>query len=162
MKFSFFWIGTIITIIGIGWITGVYLESNKEHSEFLLSSRESYLQEMQMTGEYLGYYKISVPSLNDSIFVQVVNSEGNIISDKKIDTKISVNYFNIDKSGLYLIKFTNISDHQITTKIEIGNLNSFQLVYPGVTIFLGMILVVIGTFVKLKNHKIAHPDENSS
>jgi len=162
MKISIFWIGVIISVIGITWISMIYVNSNKEYSEFLLAPRESQPQELHMTGKDVGYYKISVPNLDDNTFVQIIDPYGNIIEDKKIETKMSVNYFDIKDSGLYTIKITNVSDHQFTIGSEFGNTNSGMMLNPGIVILCGMIVVVCGAFKRLQNYKIAQPDESSS
>lgn len=151
MKISIFWIGVIISVIGIMWISAIYVNNDNEYSEFLLAPRESQMQELQMTGKDIGYYKISVSNLDDSTFVQIINPSGNIISDKKIETKMSVNYFDIEDSGLYTIKITNTSDHQFTASSEFGNTNVEKMLGPGIIVLCGMIIVVFGSFRKLQN-----------
>jgi hypothetical protein len=75
---------------------------------------------------------------------------------------MAINYFDFLNSGTYTLKATNLSDHEIIIEIEFGNTNSSEIIYPGIILFVGIILIIISAFMKLKNYKIAQPDENIS
>ena len=62
----------------------------------------------------------------------------------------------------YTIKITNISDHTIPIDVEFGDTNVSQIKNPGIVLFCGIMLMIISSYIKLKNYKIAQPDENIS
>ena len=47
-------------------------------------------------------------------------------------------------------------------EVEFGNTNVSQIRNPGIVLFLGFVLMVISGYRKLKNYKIAQPDEKIS
>ena len=50
----------------------------------------------------IGYYKIYMPEFTDeNIFVQILDTNLNIIQEQKVNTKFSVAYFDFDKEWEY-------------------------------------------------------------
>jgi hypothetical protein len=98
--------------------------------------------------------------LKYKIFVQVLDDNENIISEKNIETKMSVSYFDFDQSGKYTINVVNTLEHPIDIQIELGNTAVKEMIYSGIMTFAGGIIIVISSFIKLRNYKIEHPDEN--
>ena len=84
----------------------------------------------------------------------------NVIKEQKINTKFLVSYFDFDKDGTYTIKVSNISENQVNVQIEFGDTNSQEMVVPGVMILLGSLLIMLISYLKIKNYKIEQPDEN--
>ncbi len=84
----------------------------------------------------------------------------NVIKEQKINTKFLVSYFDFDKDGTYTIKVSNISENQVNVQIEFGDTNSQGMVVPGVMILLGSLLIMLISYLKIKNYKIEQPDEN--
>ena len=50
------------------------------------------------------------------IFVQVLDTKDNVIQEQKIQTKMSVGYFDFIEDGTYTVKITNISKNQFICK----------------------------------------------
>lgn len=162
-KISLFKIGLILTVIGIVWIGVVFLQAEKNFEIFRLKDSQSLVSNMDLVGAGIGFYKTMMPDFaGESIFLQILDPNGNVIADKQIETKMAVNYFDFLNSGTYTLKATNLSDHEIIIEIEFGNTNSSEIRYPGIILFIGIILIIISAFMKLKNYKIAQPDENIS
>jgi len=156
-----FKIGIILSVIGIIWTSIIFVESNKISEEFTLESQHSHKIQLNFEGEGIGYYKILMPEfLKYKIFVQVLDESGNIISEKNVETKMSVSYFDFDQSGKYTVNIVNILKHPIGIEIELGNTKVEEMVYSGIMTFVGGIIIVISSFFKLKNYRIEHPDEN--
>ena len=102
-----------------------------------------------------GFYKIIINNFNEnSIFVQIFDSKQNIIHDKKIETEMSVNYFDIDSNEKYKIILTNLSEKKTKLVFEYGNLNYSKIILPGFMSLLGLILMIFGIYKKLTNQKV--------
>ena len=163
MKISLFKIGIILSILGMIWISVEFLEGDKVSEQFLLESGESYKLSQNFEGNDIGYYKIFMPEyLGYEIFVQILDNQKNIISEQTVHTKMSVGYFKFEKSGTYIINISNVSKEQIDFQVEFGETNSQQMILPGIMVLVGAIIIIVISFLKLKNHKIEHPDENIS
>ena len=100
--------------------------------------------------------------LDEEIFVQILDPNENVIQEQIIQTKMSVGYFDFDKNGEYTIKITNISKNSIDIEIEFGNTNSQKMIPSGVITLVGAITMMIFAYIKIKNYKIEHPEENIS
>ncbi len=162
MKFSLFKIGLILTILGVIWIAYTFSENQKISQSWTLDTSQTKILGVDLIGEDIGFYKISLPSLEDSVFVQIQNSKGSIIADKKIETKSAVNYFDFRDSGVYTIKVTNLSENSLIVDVEFGQTNVSEIRYSGIVVLVGIILMIFGSYNYLKNHKIAQPEENIS
>ena len=161
-RLSLFKIGLILTIIGVMGIGFIFSESEKISQSFRLDSEQVTSFDLKLQNQGIGFYKISVPDLGDAVFIQILDSEENIIADKKIETKMAVNFYDFEYAGVYTIKITNLSDHTIPIDIEFGDTNVSQIKNPGIVLFCGIMLMIISGYIKLKNYKIAQPDENIS
>ncbi len=161
-KLSLFKIGLILSVIGVVFVGYGFSEGEKISQTFLLDTEQTETLELRLQDSGIGFYKISVPDLGDSVFIQIVDSQHNVLADKKIETKTAVNYFNFENSDVYTLKVTNLSDHQISVQIEFGDTNLSQIRYPGIVLFVGVVLLMISGYRRLKNYKIAQPDENIS
>jgi len=156
-----FKIGIILSMIGIIWTSGIFIESTKISEEFTLESQHSHKIQVDLEGEGIGYYKIFMPEfLKYKIFVQILDEDENIISENNIETKMSVGYFDFEHSGKYTVNVVNTLEHPIDIEIELGNTNVKEMIYSGIMTFVGGIIIVIMSFIKLRNYKIEHPDEN--
>src|SRR3989338_1369159 len=100
--------------------------------------------------------------VGNQIFVQILDRNQNIISEEIIQTKMSVGYFDFEKSGSYTAKITNPSENQINLQIEFGDANSENMISPGVMILVGAVMIIVSSYMKLKNYSIEQPDENIS
>ncbi|MBT4299526.1 MAG: hypothetical protein HOC31_00405 [Nitrosopumilus sp.] len=97
---------------------------------------------------------------NENIFVQILDTNLNIIQEQKVKTKLSVAYFDFDKNGIYTIKVSNISEKSVNVQIEFGNTHSLGMLVPGIMILAGSLIVMLISYLKIKNYKIEQPDEN--
>jgi len=162
MKLSLFKIGLILTILGVILSAYTFSENHKISQSFSLDSSQTKTLDVGLIGEDIGFYKISLPSLGDSVFVQIQNSKESVITDKKIETKSAVNYFDFRDSDIYTIKVTNLSENSLIVDVEFGQTNVSEMKYSGIIVLVGIILMIFSSYNYLKNHKIAQPEENSS
>jgi len=161
MKISLLKIGIILSIIGVIWTSAIFIESEKISEEYTLESQYSHKIQLNFDGSGIGYYKILMPEfLKYEIFAQVLDENDNIISEKNIETKMSVSYFDFNQSGKYTINVVNTQEHPIDIQIELGDTKVEEMIYSGIMSFGGGIIIVISSFIKLRNYKIEHPDEN--
>jgi len=161
LKISLFKIGIILSVIGVIWTSAIFIESEKISEEYTLESQNSHKIQLNFDGNGIGYYTIFMPEfLKYEIFVQVLDDDKNIISEKNIETKMSVSYFDFNQSGKYTINVVNTLEHPIDIQIELGDTKVEEMLYSGIMSFAGGIMIVSLSFVKLRNYKIEHPDEN--
>jgi len=145
------------------WISLVFVEGEKITEQFLLEPSNSHHVNLDFQGNGIGYYKIFMPDyLGYEVFVQVLDYNKNIISEQTVHTKMSVGYFEFEKNGKYTISVSNISKEKINMQVEFGETNSENMIPSGIMILVGVILIISISFMKLKNYKIEHPDENIS
>lgn len=150
-----------MAIIGIGWMSYQFYISEKVSGNFTILVDETIQLETNLETS-LGFYKISLPELGDSVFVQIIDPFGRIILDKKIETKLSVNYFEPGYDGRYILKVTNLGNHPMSIGVEFGDTSSNEMEYAGILLFCGILLVIFSSFRKLYHYKIAQPDEKNS
>ena len=163
MKISAFKIGLVLVIIGMIWVAVIFNETEKNHEEALLKKSNSIESKLELIGADIGYYKIYMPEFNnESVFVQILDKNLNIIQEQKVNTKFSVAYFDFDRDGVYTIKVSNISDNSIDVQIEFGDTHSQKMVAPGIMILVGSLIMMLISYLKIKNYNIEQPDENIS
>lgn len=156
-------IGLILAVIGIVAIIIVFDDNQKITSVRTLELEDTYSLSLDLKDGGIGYYKITIPSFDGQmIFVQIEDSIGNVISDKKIQTKMSVNYFNFQSGGKYTLKITNVSEKQVSLQAEFGNTEVSALRIPAGILGIGIMLVLFGIYKRLRNYSTAQPDENIS
>ena len=142
---------------------GIIAVQNDKISEiFILKATQTGIYEIYLNGEDIGFYKISVRELGESVFAQILNPQGNIISDKKLETRLAINYFDIKESGTYMIKITNLNKHNLIVEMEMGQINISELRNPGIVLMIGIMLMTLSGYRKLKNYNIAQPEEKIS
>jgi hypothetical protein len=163
LNVSIFKIGIILSIIGAVWISVVFLEGNRISEEFLLEPSSSNNIRLEFVGNDIGYYEIFMPEFSgEEVFVQVLDSNKNIISEQSVQTKMSVGYFDFDKNGEYSVRIANISENSTSLQVELGDTNSRNMIPPGVIVLVGTLMIIVASYMKLSDYKIAHPDENIS
>lgn len=157
-----FKIGWILVIAASVW-TGVIFESGEKiQDQILLKQSTSFEIKSSLITNGIGFYKIFMPEFNgEEIFVQILDPNENIVEEEKIQTKMSVGYFDY-KDGIYTMKITNISKNTINMQIELGNTNSNGMILSGILILIGAISLIIISYFKLKNYNMAQPDEKIS
>jgi hypothetical protein len=145
------------------WLSLVFYQGEKTMENFSLQSSESAEMQMYFEGKDIAFYKIFIPEFSvDGIFVQVMDQNHNIISDGVVATKMSVGYFDFEKSGEYTIKITNLSKQQMNLEVEFGDTNGREMVIPGIITLAGGLMIVVALYIKLRDYRIEQPDENIS
>jgi len=163
MKISAFKIGLVLVIIGMIWVSVIFNETEKNHEDTLLKKSSSIESKLEFTGADIGYYKIYMPEFNnESVCVQILDKNLNVIQEQKVNTKFSVAYFDFSKNGVYTIKVSNISENSINVQIEFGDTHSQKMVAPGIMILVGSLIMMLISYLKIKNYNIEQPDENIS
>lgn len=163
MKLTLFKLGLVVTVIGILWTGLEFSNGEKISKNFNLFEKQTNTLDIELSNSGIGFYKITVPEFErDSLFIQVLEPNENIIVDKKIETKMSVNFFEFKNDGNYLLKITNISNKPVKLQVEFGDSNSSQMRIPGIVLFIGVILMIVASYQKLRNYNMAQPDEKIS
>jgi predicted histidine transporter YuiF (NhaC family) len=73
-----------------------------------------------------------------------------------------VAYFDFSRDGVYTIKVSNISENSINVQIEFGDTHSQKMIAPGIMILVGSLIMMLISYLKIKNYNIEQPDENIS
>ena len=163
MKLSLFKIGIGLIILGTIWLYVVFSQGERTWDNFYLKPSDSREIDMYFEGADIAYYKIFMSEFSsDGVFVQIMDQNRNIISDGVIATKMSVGYFDFEKSETYAIKITNLSNQQIELEVEFGETNGREMVIPGVITLAGGVMMVVSLYIKLRDYRIEQPDENIS
>ena len=163
MKLSLFKIGLVLVIIGIVWTSLIFVDTEKTFEEVLLKQSTSFELESEFVGSDIGFYKVYMPEFSgEEVFVQILDIRDNVIQEQKIQTKMSVGYFDFNGDGTYTAKITNISKNPIDLQVEFGNTNSQEMIPAGILILVGAITMIVMSYLKIKNHNMAQPDENIS
>ena len=156
-------VGFVLVIIGVIWTSLIFNETEKIHDLVLLEKSNSFETKIEFTGSDIGYYKFYMPEFSgNEIFVQVLDTKKNIIQEQKIQTKMSVGYFDFIKNGTHILKITNISKEAINLQIELGSTNSQKMFPSGIMTVVGAVLIMITSYFKIKNYKIEQPEANIS
>ena len=163
MNLTLFKLGLVVTVIGILWTGFEFSNGEKISKNFNLFEKQTDTLDIELLNSGIGFYKITVPEFErDSLFIQVLEPNENIIVDKKIETKMSVNFFEFKNDGSYFLKITNLSNKPVKLQVEFGDTNSLQMKIPGIVLFIGVILMIIVSYQKLRNYNMAQPDEKIS
>ena len=145
------------------WLSVIFLEGDRILENFSLKSSDSAEIQMYFEGKDIGYYKIFIPEFSgEGVFVQILDQNHNVISDGIVETKMSVGYFDFEQSGVYVAKITNLSNDQMNLEVELGDTNGREMVMPGIVTLVGGLIIVIASYIKLRDYRIEQPDENIS
>ena len=163
MKISPFKTGLILVIVGIIWTGLIFDETEKKHDSILLEQSNSFEVKSEFFGSDIGYYKLYMPEFGgEEIFVQILDTNENVIEEQMVQTKMSVGYFYFNENGKHTVKITNIAKNPIDIQIEFGNTNSQKMLPSGIMVLAGALLMMIMSYMKIKNYKIEQPEENIS
>ena len=163
MIVSPFKIGLALVIVGIVWTGFIFDETEKRYDSIILKQSNSFEVKSEFYGSDIGYYKLYMPEFSgERIFVQVLDMRGNVIKEQSIQTKLSVEYFDFDETAKYTLKITNIAKDQVGIQVEFGNTNSQKMVPSGVMILVGALVIMVTSYLKIKNYKIEQPEANIS
>lgn len=155
-----FKIGIGLTIIGMVWLSVVFYQGDKISEKFSIKSSDSAEIEMYFEGKDIGYYKIFMPEFaGEGVFVQILDKNQNVISDGIVETKMSVGYFDFE-GGIHTAKITNLSNDQMNLEVELGDPNGREMIIPGIVTLVGGLIIIITSFIKLRDYRIEQPDEN--
>ncbi|HSB56539.1 MAG TPA: hypothetical protein VLD38_01850 [Nitrosopumilaceae archaeon] len=161
--YSPFRIGLALIVIASLWITILFSGSEKISSSTYLESKETSSLELNLDKSGIGFYILTVPDFSkDILFVQILDSNGSVIADKKITTKMSVNYFKFSHSGRYIMEITNISEKSVRIQADFGDTKASDLLIPVLISFLGTGIIIISGYRKLTSQNTAQPEENNS
>ena len=163
MKISPFKIGLVLVIVGMVWTAFIFDETEKKYDSIILKQSNSFETKSEFFGADIGYFKLYMPEFNgEEIFVQILDPKDNVIQEQMVQTKMSVAYFDFIEDGTYTIKITNIANNSIDIQIEFGNTNSNKMYPSGILILVGAIVMMIISYLKIKNYNIEQPEENIS
>lgn len=163
MKISPFKMGLVLVIVGMVWTAFIFDETEKKYDSILLKESNSFEVKSQFFGIDIGYYKLYIPEFaGEQIFIQILDPKENVIAEQMVQTKMSVAYFNFNEDGEYIIKITNIAKNQIDVQIEFGNTNSQKMLPSGIMVLVGALVMMIMSYMKIKNYNIEQPEENIS
>ena len=163
MKISAFKVGLVLVVIGMIWVSVIFNETEKNHDSVVLQKSNSIESKLDFSGVGIGYYKIYIPEFsNQNVFVQILDKNLNVIQEQKVNTKFSVAYFDFNKDGIYTIKVSNISENSVNLQIEFGDTHSQKMITPGIMILLGSLIMMLISYLKIKNYNIEQPDDNIS
>ena len=156
-------LGLGLTIIGIIWISFIFVETEKIQDTISLKQSNSFELKLEFTGADIGFYRVYMPEFSgEEVFIQILDTKDNVIQEEEIHTKMSVGYFDFNEDGTHTVKITNISKNQINLQVEFGNTNSLQMIPAGILILVGSLIMIAMSYLKIKNYKIEQPDENIS
>jgi len=145
------------------WLSLIFNDGDKTAGSFSLRPSDSVEMKMNLEGRDIAFYKVFMPEFSGhGVFVQIMDQKRNIISDEMVETKMSVGYFDFEESGSYVMKVTNLSKDQINVDIELGDTNGREMILPGIVILTGGLMTVVMLYIKLRDYRMAQPDENIS
>lgn len=141
----------------------IFDETEKKYDAVVLKESSSFQTKQEFSGIGIGYFKLYMPEFSgEEVFVQILDTKDNVIQEQMVQTKMSVGYFDFNEDGKYTMKITNIGKNPINLKTEFGNTNSQKMFASGIMIFVGAIIIMIVSYVKIKNYSIEQPEENIS
>ncbi|MDH3677340.1 MAG: hypothetical protein OEQ12_03455 [Nitrosopumilus sp.] len=150
-------------MVGMIWLSVVFNEGERTSEKLSLKSSDSAEIQMYFEGKDIGYYKIFMPEFSgEGVFVQILDQNLNIISDGPVETKMSVGYFDFEQSGVFVAKITNLSNAQMNLEVEFGDTNGREMIIPGIVTLVGGLMIVIASYIKLRDYRIEQPDEKIS
>ena len=162
-RYSSFKIGITLVVIASIWIWVLFSGSEKVSLSTELNAKEITTIDLYLTKNGLGYYTITIPEYAKHVlFVQILDPYGNVIADKKITTKMSVDYFRFLDTGKYTMEITNFSEEPVLIEASLGDTTTSQLLIPAIIAFFGAVIVVYSGYRKLSNQSTAQPEENIS
>ena len=163
MKISPFKLGLGLVIVGMIWTAFIFDETEKRYDSILLKQSNSFEAKSGFFGIDIGYYKLYMPEFTgEEIFVQILDTKENVVAEQMVQTKLSVGYFDFNEDGEYTLKITNIAKNQIDVEIEFGNTNSQKMFPSGIMVLVGAVIMMIMSYMKIRNYKIEQPEENIS
>jgi len=161
MRLSLFKISILLIIIGASGTGIIFSESDKIQQFMMLKQTESNQVNLYLEVGDIAYYKITIPEFEgEGVFYRIVDENYDTISKGISETKMSIRYFDVKESGMHTIIVTNLSQESMNYEIEIGSTDSNKIMIPAGIMFVGGLLLLFTSFMKLKNYRTEQPDEN--
>jgi|SRR5256885_472651 len=162
-KLTPFRIGLSLMAIGSIWMALAFSTAEKTSQDLSIGTKENVNLNLDLKGKGLGFYKITIPDYSKEIvLVKVLDPQGNMMDLKRIETKMSVNYFEFSYTGKYTLEITNFSENPIQIEAEFGDTKSAEFTFPSFIALIGACLIVWSGYKRLQNYSTAHPEENKS
>ena len=161
MRLSLFKISILLIIIGASGTGIIFSESDKIQQVMTLKQTEFNEVSLFFEAEDIAYYKITIPEFEgQGVFYRIVDENQNTISKGISETKMSIRYFDVKESGVHTMIVTNLSQENMKYEIEIGSTDANKIMIPAGIMFVGGLLLLFTSFMKLKNYRTEQPDEN--
>ena len=161
MRLSLFKISILLVIIGASGTGIIFSESDKIQQVMTLNQTEFNEVSLFFEAEDIAYYKITIPEFEgQGVFYRIVDDDQNTISKGISETKMSIRYFDVKESGMHTMIVTNLSQESMKYEIEIGSTDANKIIIPAGIMFVGGLLLLFTSFMKLKNYRTEQPDEN--
>ena len=161
MKLSLFKISILLIIIGASVTIIVFSESEKLEQFMILEQAESDKISLYFEAGDIGYHKVTIPEFDSQrFFYRIVDDNYDIISKGLIQTKMSIRYFDVKESGTYTMILSNAVKEKMNYQVEIGSTDNMNISIPTGIMFVGGLLLLFTSYIKLKNYRTEQPDEN--
>jgi hypothetical protein len=161
MRLSLFKISILLVIIGASGTGIIFSESDKSYQFMTLKQTESDELSLYFETGDVGYYKITILEFEgQGVFYRIVDENYDTISKGISETKMSIRYFDVKESGIHTMILTNLAQEKMSYDIEIGSTDVDRIMIPAGIMFIGGLLLLFTSFMKLKNYKTEQPDEN--
>ena len=161
MRLSIFKISILLIIIGASGTGIIFSEADRTSELISLKQTESDQISMFFEENDIGYFTITNPEFQgQGVYYRIVDENYDTISKGIAETKMSIRYFDVKESGIYTIVLTNLAQEKMNYEIEIGSTNALIISIPAGVMFVGGLLLLFSSYMKLKNYRIAQPDEN--
>ena len=135
--------GIIIISIGIVWMWLIFSDGINESELISINPQKSKTFDLLLTGQGIAFYEIHIKNYQQNpLFVQVLDSKGNIIAEQKVHTILSENFFDFSNKGNYVIRITNFSEKNIEFSIRYGDTKLEQLLIPEIITFVGSNILI--------------------
>ena len=161
MRLSIFKISILLIIIGASGTGIIFSEADRSSQLMSLKQTESEQISMFFEENDIGYFTITNPEFQgQGVYFRIVDDDYDTISKGIVETKMSIRYFDVKESGVYTIILTNLAQEKMSYEVEIGSTNALIISIPAGVMFVGGLLLLFSSYMKLKNYRIAQPDEN--
>ena len=161
MRLTLFKISILLIIIGASGTGVVFSEAERVAEIMLLKQNESDDISMFFEANDIGYHKVTIPEFEgQGVFYRIVDENYDTISKGIVETKMSIRYFDVKETGVYTMVMTNLAQEKMNYEVEIGSTNAIIISIPAGVMFVGGLLLLFSSYMKLKNYRIAQPDEN--
>ena len=161
MRLTLFKISILLIIIGASGTGVVFSEAERVAEIMLLKQNESDDISMFFEANDIGYHKVTIPEFEgQGVFYRIVDENYDTISKGIVETKMSIRYLDVKETGVYTMVMTNLAQEKMNYEVEIGSTNAIIISIPAGVMFVGGLLLLFASYMKLKNYRIEQPDEN--